>query len=341
MSNENKDLVVSELPALANGSTLVKFQDETMMAVAVQRPRVVSKVRDDVIAEVEAFPDYAERYFYSIPHRSQACEHPTTRACPTCEYVEGASIHAALAIQRYWGNAFSSWMPGEVFGVPETDDHVWAIGTFVDYERNTKFVRPVRASKTFKKRDGKVITLSEDKLSKAINAAGSKAQRNAILAGTPDPLKLAIFTRAKALTVGDEPDKKLEKKHIDAIETEFKKFKIDVKTIERKLGKKVGEWTMADRAQLLGLRNALLDGEASEKIFGSTVQKTQGKAAKGKPKPKPEPAPKAEQPVQVETGEPVDDEEPPPGEAFGDDQPKQDPETPEEDPFTASMFETE
>ena len=338
MPNENKELRPESSPAealIARGDTLVKFQDETMMSVAVQRPRSIDEVRTAVIAEIESFPEFADRYFYSIPHKTQRCNHDTGRACPECEYVEGPSIHAALALHRYWGNCASSWSPLE-----ETDEHFWCVGTFVDYERNTKVQRPFRADKTMKLRSGKIVELSGDRLAKAINAAGSKAHRNAILAGIPDPLKLLAFTVAKKLTVGDEPDKKLTKKQILAIEQEFAKFEVALDVIERKLGKKAAFFTMADRARLLGLRNALMDGEAKESLFGATVTKTKGKKTKGKAAD--------EEPVAVTTGEPIDDEpiddeevdgeEPPPGEALGDEGHETEPRADEPDPFTSSMF---
>lgn len=285
---------------LKSGSALVRFSDDQMMGVAIQRRRDVPKVRTDVLAEIEAFPEYADRYFYSIPYKTNKCgDHAPGKICPHCTFVEGASIHAALAIQRAWGNSFSSWSPRE-----ETDLHIWIDGTFVDYESNNKWVRPTRFEKGYTRaRDKQWIPLKGEKLVKAMNAAGSKAQRNAILAGVPDALKIMVFTRAKELVVGDTPAAPLTEKQLEAIRVEFAKFEVPIELLETKLGKPIGEWVMRDRATLLGIRTALSDGEARQDIFGSTVARSESKPVKEKKpkkkktKAKPKPVPEEDLPL--------------------------------------------
>jgi hypothetical protein len=333
---ENKTLVPESsggAEVIAGGGTLMKFQDETMMAVAIQRKRSIKEVQKAVEDEIQAFPDFADRYFYSIPHKTQKCDHATGRACPNCEYVEGPSIHAALALQRYWGNCSSSWAPLE-----ETEDFFWCVGTFVDYERNTRFQKPFRCEKRFKKRNGEYVTLYGDRLAKAINAAGSKAQRNAILAGIPDPLKLMAFTVAKKLAVGDSPNELLKPSQIKAIENEFSKYEIDLAIIERKLGKKANTFTRADRARLMGLRNALVDGEAPTDIFGSTVKKTKSKPATTVTDPNNADSEMGEVPLGIAT--PPEAEVPMDGSVAEKDEPPIDvvPVEAGDDPFQASMF---
>ena len=262
----------ASMTVVNRGEALMRFENESMQSVAVQRPRDLEQVKKDALAEVNAFPEMADRYFYSIPHRTKACSHPTTQACPTCEYVEGPSINAALALQRYWGNCASTCRIDH-----EDEDFIHTVGIFTDYERNTRFEKPYRASKWLTKRDGKRTKLNDQRLTMAVNAAASKAQRNAVLSGIPDPLKIMLWTTAKALTVGDEPDKKLSAAQVQQVGNEFGKWNVDVELLEKKLGKKSKSWTMSDRARLLGLRNALLDGQASEELFGTQVKKTQGK----------------------------------------------------------------
>lgn len=269
------DLPVSQDESLiSTGAALVRFQDDTMMGVAIQRKRDVPTVRSEVLAELEAFPEYADRYYYSIPFKTKKCgNHPAGKMCPTCTLVEGASIHAALAIQRSWGNSFSSWSPGE-----ETADYIWIDGTFVDYEKNNKLVRPTRFEKGYTRaKDKKWIPLTGERLVKAMNAAGSKAQRNAILAGVPDALKIMVFTKAKELVVGNNPAEALTEKQLGAIRDEFAKFEVSMELLESKLGKPIEAWAMRDRAILLGIRTALADGALRSDVFGSTVAKSESK----------------------------------------------------------------
>lgn len=306
-----------------SGATLVRFQDESMQAVAVQRPRAIDEVRASALAEVQAFPELADRYFYSIPHRTQKCGgHPTTQACASCEYVEGASIHAALAIQRYWGNCASTCRIEA-----EDEDFVYTVGIFTDYERNTRFEKPFRAPKWLTLRDGKRVKLNDQRLTMAINAAASKAQRNAILSAIPDPLKILLWTTAKELVVGEDPNKKLTKAQIKKVTDEFSKWNVTTEVLEKKMGKKSSAWTMTDRARLLGLRNALVEGETTEQIFGVTVQKTKGKPA-AKPTPGREPGSPVPNISKEAANAPSADRvtttaanEPPPGKALGDHDP--------------------
>jgi hypothetical protein len=331
---------------------MVRFQDDVMMGIAKQRPRAITEIRGKLMAELEAFPEFADRYYYSIPYKSKKCRHATGELCPECTLVEGASIHAALAIQRYWGNCFSSWAPME-----ETEEHIWLMGTFVDYEMNTKVVRPVRAQKGYTTRatDSKPAVFKPhfaERLSQAINAAGSKAQRNAILAGVPDALKILVFTSAKQLVVGDEPAQLLTPEQHSAIAKEFAKFEVGLELLASKLGKPIEEWAMRDRATLLGLRTALSDGAARDELFADTIKKTQSKPrASKKPTPTPqaeapspppataaeELAPPEEQEAAGESPPPVDE---PASPAAAPDSP--DPLTAnvpsEDDPFTATLF---
>ena len=347
------DLPVSEgAEIIRGGAALVKAQDDTMLTIAVQRPREVATVREKVLAELEAFPDFADRYFYSIPHRTKACNHQSGQLCPNCALVEGASVHAALAIQRYWGNCFSSWMPLE-----EEEEHIWILGTFVDYESNTKFQRPIRVQKGYKK--GKNwIPLRDDGLAKVIHAGGSKAQRNAILAGVPDALKILVFTKAKELVVGDKPDEMLSKKQMDAIESEFAKFEVSIELLESKLGKKSTAWAMRDRATLLGLRTSLADGASVQELFGSTIRKSEAvpvdttRPITGKDREefyrrereewledaarRREQVAAAGEPIPI-TGEPIEEEPPLDVEIPRDPELEPTP-SPEPDPFTSDLF---
>lgn len=270
-----------------SGAALSRMSEQAMETVAIQRPRVLAEVKQKVLAEVKAFPEYADRYFYSLPRRTKKCNHPTSQTCPTCSFVEGPSIHCAFALQRYFGNCWSEWSIDY-----ETDTHIYVKGVFRDFESNTGYGRSIRVSKRLKSRDGKVRELYEDELTLAVNAGGSKAQRNAILAGVPDPLKTALWQSAKTLVVGDKPDQRLTPQQIEAVGREFGKWDVSLEMLERKLGKASGEWTAEDRATLIGIRNALTEGEAKEELFGMHIKKTQAKpvvVAKSEPEPVNEP----------------------------------------------------
>lgn len=337
-----------------SGHALVRQEDSSMIAMAIQRPRDLKNVEEKTIAEIKTFAEEADTYFYSIPHKTQRCQpkdHDTRHPCQFCEWVMGPSINAALAIQRYWGNCSSEW---EI--TSESDTHVYVKGIFLDYESASRQGKTVRVSKIKKKWGGGTYELSEENLDKAVNAGGSKAQRNAILAGIPDPLKKRILREAILAAETDKPTFLLTKEEAEKIVDGFARYDVDQDQMERKLGKPVNQWTRKDRVRLKSMFNALAAGEVAANIFGVKVQKTKGKPAQGTPadpgktgtakttaKDAPPPArgsgqaqggktdppskvksqkgaePPARDPEEQDAGDPEGDpEEPPPGEAYGD-----------------------
>src|SRR5690606_39852560 len=74
---------------VASGATLMRIENETMMSVAVQRPRTEERILKDALKELELVPALAARCYYAIPYKQRKNGKEET------VWVMGASVNAA------------------------------------------------------------------------------------------------------------------------------------------------------------------------------------------------------------------------------------------------------
>lgn len=239
---------------IEQGGAVQRIENETQMQMALQRPRDIILIREKVLKELEAFPEFAAKAYYVIPFRN---EHGGITN------VEGPSIHAAMSIARAWGNCATG---GRVIG--ETDDRIAVEGVFLDYETNMRTVRTISVARTaWDKKIQKVVPLREDRLTREIQAGISKAIRNAILASMPVSLVDAHFKLAKEL-VGRGAAKPKEiltqkafKKRVDMMYVSFEKLGVARQQVENFIGKRdLNEELIGE---MVGIYNAIKDNQAS------------------------------------------------------------------------------
>ena len=171
---------------MQQGMTIMRAENETQQAMAVQRPRDVRDLTKRAIDELRAFPEFAKKAYYSIPFRDKE----TGETKP----VEGPSIKAANALVRHWGNNASGF---RVVGADE--DRILVQGVFLDYETNMRRSAEMSVSRKFKSKKGETYSLDVRRLDMAIQAGGSKAVRNAILNALPAGLVEGYFAEAKRI----------------------------------------------------------------------------------------------------------------------------------------------
>lgn len=258
---------------VAQGYAVLRIENETLAQVALQRPRDETKVLSGAVKELDLVPEEASKAYYVIPYRDTA---------PGGEQkmveVTGPSIKAATALARRWGNCSATARI-----LDEDADSVGLEGVFIDFETSVRFTRPIRVSKWMKTRRG-VILLNPKRLEAAVAAGASKAMRNAILTGLPAYLVNAYDKRAREIA-GGKAEVKLDAKTRTAIIKAFGKFQVTEDQLADYLDKKVEEWTGADRARLIGVYNALDDGQTTaQEVFGggtSTEEQTGTDGATG------------------------------------------------------------
>lgn len=219
---------------LEQGATVRQMRlDNYLTAVAVQQPREKSLVIKEVEFEATLL---GEKAYYSW----------TAKGKRGRALIEGPSVDLAMVLAREWGNCAT-----RADLVDETATHFLFDGIFMDLERGVTIVRQFRQVKS---RD--MGQMDEDRSEDIVFQVGqSKALRNAVCAAMPawlidKALKKAKQSAAKSFTP-------------ELVVEAFKKWEIDQKTLERKVGKATKRWDDMDMAQLRGVYQSLLDGITS------------------------------------------------------------------------------
>ena len=237
---------------VSQGAALMRIENDTMLQVAVQRPRDEQKIVKGALAELDIVPEEAKAAYYSIPFKERQ---------PGGGFkmvkVEGPSVKAAMALARRWGNCTAT---ARILN--DAVDALELEGVFIDMESNFRVCRPFRVSKVFVTRDKKTFTLDARRLDNAVQAGASKAIRNAILAGLPAYLVNAYDKKAREI-VGGKLDAAADAKTVDAVLRAFEKLKVTKEQLERYTELATDKWTGTEVADLRGLYNAIRDGQIS------------------------------------------------------------------------------
>lgn len=173
---------------MEQGATIMRVENENLQAMAIQRPRDVAQLTKSALAELRAFPVYADKMYYSIPYKDRSGGEEKT------VMVEGPSIKAANALARQWGNNSCGF---RIIGSDE--ERVNIQGVFIDHETGMRRTAEISVSRKARKRDGTYYSLPADRLNIAIQAGGSKAVRNAINNALPIGLVEGYFAEAKRI----------------------------------------------------------------------------------------------------------------------------------------------
>src|SRR5262245_1594398 len=84
---------------VAQGATMIRVENETLTAAAMQRPRDEAKAIEGALRELDLVPEEAHVAYYSIPYRDTD-ERNQRGGKARMTYVEGPSVHAARALMR-------------------------------------------------------------------------------------------------------------------------------------------------------------------------------------------------------------------------------------------------
>jgi len=269
MDDKDRALAPLDIPTgpaalLGMGYQVLRAENEALQSIAVLTPREPEKVLKAALKEFEmlrsydpqAAEDYAKRGYYSIPYRDGD---DTT-------FVEGLTVRSQERLNRLWGHCVTSAR------IPEEDANGYnIIGVGIDFETGWREERPLRVSK-FQKRRGKVVLLSDREQIQAVQAGISKAKRNAGLAILPDWLRMIYFRKLKEQAAGDLT-KPADTKKATAVVKRFGELGVPLEKLEEKLGRKRAAWTGDDLGSLIGLGEAIRDGEVDvEGAFGGGTQ---------------------------------------------------------------------
>lgn len=271
MSGSGESFDEQNLPEAArktNGEMSALPLVDLQRRMAADTPRNPARAVENALTELRTFPDFAERAYYSIPYKDNRT-HKTI-------YVEGPGIKASTAMARAWGNNASGWRISE-----EREDRIIVEGFYFDYETNRLIMLPVEVSRSYRTYEGQIKRLDVNRLHLAIQAGGSKARRNAELAGLPVAFVDLYFAESKriaALPKKGQKEKSVQERIGDAKGKFAKKYAATSDEIDKLITDKVAnvDGDIDDNgilSFLIGVWNGLEDGQATvETVFGREVK---------------------------------------------------------------------
>ena len=258
----SEQTVAGEL--IEKGLTIARIENDSIQAMAIQNKRNEVVVAEGALQELEIFPEYASKAFYSIPYKND--KGGTTN-------VEGPSIKSAMALARRWGNCSNA---GRI--VSEDDERVVVEGVFIDHQTNIRTMRQVSVPKVvYSKYDKSFHRIRPDRMQITLQAGISKAVRNAILASLPFSLVDAFVAKAKEL-INNPPKKRGAGKPkaltLNDLKKEFMRVQVSPKMFDEYVAGTTFETNEEVVAHMVGLLNSIKDGQTRvEDIFTAPEQK--------------------------------------------------------------------
>jgi hypothetical protein len=215
----------------------------TARKYSMHSPDKLVKVKQDMIAYATLDQETAEGCFYSLPRGGKTIQGPSIRL-------------AEIAVVCYGNLRAATRVINTVLG---TDDpHVVVQSVVMDMERNITIGIEKRRRIVKKKSKDRI---DEDDINLATNACSAIAFRDSVFKIIPGALIKPVYEQAKQVAIGDA--KTLGQRRAKCLET-FGKMGITAERVLLKIEKKnVEEITIEDLEMLLGLRNAIKEGEVS------------------------------------------------------------------------------
>jgi hypothetical protein len=219
---------------------------DIQIATAKHYPRNVQKVYSSALQTVESSREIAEACFYTLPRGGKN--------------IVGPSVRLAEIMATNWGN-----LRVKTTIVDEGRDSVICQATCIDLETNVGVSTEVRRRIT----DSKGKRFNDDMITVTTNAASAIAFRNSVFKVIPGVFVQPIFERARQLAVGKETE--LDSRRAKCVKY-FESLGVPATILLKHLGKlKVNDIKLEDIEYLLGVQNALKEGETSaEDVFQFT-----------------------------------------------------------------------
>lgn len=227
-------------PVTVPGQGMQRVQTDYVTAIAVQKPRSISRITSSVLQEA-AYAGANFYYRWSVKDKKGRST-----------VIQGPSIDLAMCLVRNYGNCVLNTE------VEETPTHYLFKGIFIDLE--TGFTSP----RLFRQRKSQTIgKFDRDRQEDIIFQIGqSKALRNAVIRAMPSWLIEQAIAEAYNSELGKIKPDNLATARARCISF-FESFGIELNRIEAKIGRKADMWTKEDIVDLRGAGTALKDGHAN------------------------------------------------------------------------------
>ena len=232
--------------------SIVRAEIDMKVATAKQYPRVLSRVKQDMLSFATLDEETASACFYTLPRGGKTIQGPSVRL-------------AEIAISSF-GNISAGTRVLSVDASSE-NPHVTIQSVCHDMQNNvTVSIEKRRAINAKKNKDGTKKPISDDDIQLAVNACSAVAFRDAAFKVIPQALIKPVFDAAKRMTVGDVKSLSVNRQKI------VDRLKQMGATEDRILAvveaRKIDDITVERLEILIGLGTSIRDGQTTiEKAF--------------------------------------------------------------------------
>lgn len=261
-SNNGTNGAMVNVDAVANlpqDLAILKIENDSIMSLATARPRDMVAIKKDLEGILDAFPALAEEAIYNKP----VGKDPATGQQ---KYARNLSVRAAEAIAEAYG--FNRIRADVTF---INENRVRIDASFTDFQRGRIWSDSTIVSRFYKAKNGGMVAHPEDRfLNVVIKAEKSKVVREVITRSVNPGLKAWFWDKCEKVIDG-----LLDDKTVDKIVGQFSSKGVSLEQLEALLmvPRRSG-WTMDHRKTLLGVWNALRDGETTiSEAFGTSEPK--------------------------------------------------------------------
>lgn len=242
----------------------MRMENETIMAECRVRPRDMKEIRRQLQEQLEAFPELADKAVYTKPVGKDDDG--------VMKFHSDLSIRAAEVLREVYG---FNRVRSDVTPVDDDKTMVKIDATFTDFQNGCIFQAGSLVSAYYRAKGGGMRRIPEDRfLGLTVKAEASKCVREVILRSVNAGVKAWFRNECDKVNA-----KTLSEDKVDAIVKAFRGLGVELEQLEQLIGRpRVMKWTIKDRQTLLGVWNAIKDGETSvAQVFGQ--QERQQKAA--------------------------------------------------------------
>lgn len=260
-AEERQAMAIAKLP---QHLAVIKMENDNIQSLAAAHPRNYESVKRDLLAQLDAYPSFAAEAIYAKPVGKDESGRQ--------KIARGLSIRAAEAIAEAYG-----FCRVRTDVTPVDDDTVKVEATFVDYQKGRIWQDGGLVSKWYKggRAQGyKMIKHADDRFyGVVVKAEISRRVREVITRSVPPGLRAELFDMAERRMATLLTDDKVKK-----LVGSFAGIGVTQAMVEGYIGRTAAAgWTEEDRIDLLGLWNAIKEGETTvADAFGEHGYKAPG-----------------------------------------------------------------
>lgn len=249
--------------------SIVRAEIDMKVATAKQYPRVLSRVKQDMLSFATLDEETASACFYTLPRGGKTIQGPSVRL-------------AEIAISSF-GNISAGTRVLSVEASGE-NPHVTIQSVCHDMQNNvTVSIEKRRAINAKKNKDGTKKPISDDDIQLAVNACSAVAFRDAAFKVIPQALIKPVFDAAKRVAVGDVKSLSVNRQKI--VDRLKQMGALEERIFAVVEARKIDDITVEKLEILIGLGTSIRDGQTTiEKAFPPIEQEepTRGQAAEVK-----------------------------------------------------------